>query len=129
MSRYSATVGEYFPRPVRPGGTDLRGEAGSERAGTQISVAADLAGERLQNVGFRVFGCPHIIALAHRAAELLEGAPVGLLRDLPLEELAQEFDLPVEKTGKLLIMKDALTACFALSESGTADAATHQVPE
>jgi NifU-like protein involved in Fe-S cluster formation len=129
MSRYSATVGEYFARPVRPGGTDLRGEAGSERAGTQICVAADLVGERLQNVGFRVFGCPHTIALAHRAAELLEGAPATLLRDLPLEELAQEFNLPVEKTGKLLIIKDALTACFALSESGTADSATHQAPD
>jgi NifU-like protein involved in Fe-S cluster formation len=129
MSRYNAQLREYFFRSVRPGGAGLSGAAGSLEEGVQVSVSADLAGDKLENVGFRVFGCPHIIALAHKVAECLEGAQVVQLRDLPLDELAQEFGFPVEKTGKLLIMKDALAACFAMGEAGATGAATHQAAE
>jgi NifU-like protein involved in Fe-S cluster formation len=129
MSRYNAQLQEYFFRSVRPGGAALSGAAGSLEEGVQVSITADLAGDKLENVGFRVFGCPHIIALAHKVAESLEGAQVVQLRDLPLDELAQEFSFPVEKTGKLLIMKDALAACFAMGEAGATGVATHQAAE
>ncbi|MGI9289956.1 MAG: iron-sulfur cluster assembly scaffold protein [Gammaproteobacteria bacterium] len=122
MNRYNSRVGEYFSRPVSAGGSDLAGTAGSVQEGARVLVEAGLAAGQLENVSFRIFGCPHIIALAHRAQELLEGAPAAMLRDLPLEELAQEFDFPVEKTGKLLIMKDALEAAWASGgNTATAD--------
>ena len=132
MSRYNGQLREYFfrsVRPVRTRGAGLSGAAGSLDEGVQVCVSADLAGDRLENVGFRIFGCPHIIALAHKVAERLEGAQVAQLRDLPLDELAQEFSFPVEKTGKILIMKDALTACFAMGEAGATNATTHQAAE
>jgi len=126
MSRYNDKVSEFFMRPPVSGGESLSGEAGSVGAGTRISLSADLDAGKLKNVGFRVFGCPHIIALAHRVTGLLEGAPAESLRDLPLEDLAREFNFPVEKTGKLLIMKDALAAALAACEAGVADAANNQ---
>jgi NifU-like protein involved in Fe-S cluster formation len=91
----------------------LRGEAGSVEQGTWIYVAADVVASRLQNVGFRAFACPHIIAACNRAAEVLEGAPVEDLQDLQLDKLQQEFEIPVEKAGKLLILKDAFANCYA----------------
>ena len=120
MMAYAPQVAEYFGRSNPVPGADLRGEAGSMAQGALISVGAAVVEGRLQSVGFRVFACPHIIAACHRAAELLEGAPPEALLELPLDELQQEFEIPVEKAGKLLILKDALANCFASGEIGVA---------
>lgn len=111
--RYSARVAEYFWRPLGPIGSDIRGSAGSTHSGTAIEVAADVRGGRLQKLGFRVFACPHIIAACNRVAEQLEGAPVDTLSSVDTEGLCAEFDIPVEKAGKLLILQDAARACHA----------------
>jgi NifU-like protein involved in Fe-S cluster formation len=115
MSAYSPLVARYFRRPIQESGVAIHGEAGSIAQGTWVCVTADLADGQLQNVGFRIYACPHIIAACNRAAELLEGAPVLTLQDLDIEKLQQEFEIPVEKAGKLLILKDALfNACAPL---------------
>ena len=111
--QYSAQVAHYFGRPAPEMGRDISGAAGSVRLGTRICFAADVRDNCLHNVGFRAFACPHIIAGCHRIAEQLEGAPVDALLDVPVEELKAEFDIPIEKAGKLLILKDAIDACYA----------------
>ena len=113
VPHYSAQLGRYFNRPVLKMGRDIRGEAGSMRQGARICFAADVRDNRLHNVGFRAFACPHIIAGCQRIAEQLEGAPADMLRAVPLDDLTTEFDIPIEKAGKLLILKDALDACYA----------------
>ena len=113
MPHYSAQLAQYFSRPVLKMGRDIRGEAGSMRQGARICFAADVRDNCLHNVGFRAFACPHIIAGCQRIAEQLEGAPADSLRGVALDELKAEFDIPIEKAGKLLIIQDALQACFA----------------
>ena len=117
MSTYPPSVMDYFHRPVRPGGTMLQGEAGSMEQGTWICVAADIEAGRIKNMGFHAFACPHIIAACHRMAEVLEGAPLQAMQDMQLDKLQQEFEIPVEKAGKLLILKDAFTNCYAANSS------------
>jgi NifU-like protein involved in Fe-S cluster formation len=117
MVSYRSNVERYFQRSLLPGGKDLRGEAGTEEQGAVIWVSADLIGGQLENVGFRVFACPHIIAACNRAAELLEGQPPEALQTLLVDDLRQEFDIPVEKAGKLLILKDALINCYASAKA------------
>jgi hypothetical protein len=117
---YSAQVEQYFRRPVRPMGHDIRGEAGSERQGARICFAADVRDNYLQNVGFRALACPHIIAGCNRIAEQLEGAEVNALLAVAVEDIQAEFDIPVEKAGKLLIIQDALQACYADLQAYTA---------
>jgi len=113
MPHYSAQLALYFSRPVLKMGRDIRGEAGSARQGARICFAADVRDNCLHNVGFRAFACPHIIAGCQRIAEQLEGAPADRLRTVPLDDLKAEFDIPIEKAGKLLILKDAIDACYA----------------
>jgi len=112
MPLYTDKVGEYFRRPARPMGSDIRGAAGSEQRGTLIVFAADLRDQRLYKLGFRAFACPHIIAACNRVAEQLDGGPVQALNELRLDQLQAEFDIPVEKAGKLLILQDAARACY-----------------
>ena len=116
MSMYPQLVVDYFHRPVCSGGTMLHGEAGSVEQGTWICIAADIEASHLKNVGFHAFACPHIIAACQRAVEALEGAPVQALQDMQLDKLQQEFEIPVEKAGKLLILKDAFTNCYATAD-------------
>ena len=120
MQQYSARVAEYFQRPVRNMGGELRGEAGSAREGALICFAADVREGKLRNLGFRVFACPHIIAACNWQADVLEGAPVIAMQQVDLAELQLMFDIPVEKAGKLLILKDALVACHKHYEAGPA---------
>jgi NifU-like protein involved in Fe-S cluster formation len=112
MSQYAAKVGEYFRRSARPMGTEIRGAAGSMQCGTSIVFGADVRAQRVHKLGFRTFACPHIIAACNRVAEQLEGGPVQALRELRIDGLQAEFDIPVEKAGKLLILQDAVRACY-----------------
>jgi NifU-like protein involved in Fe-S cluster formation len=93
-------------------GADIRGAAGSTQCGTSIVFGADVRAQRVHKLGFRAFACPHIIAACHRVAEQLEGGPVQALSELRIDELQAEFDIPVEKAGKLLILQDAARACY-----------------
>jgi NifU-like protein involved in Fe-S cluster formation len=111
--RYTDKVAQYFWRPVRPAGTELRGLAGSMQCGTLIAFTADISAGRLHNLGFRAFACPHIIAACNWCADYLEGRPAEALSQISLDDLRSELDIPVEKAGKLLILQDALLACYA----------------
>lgn len=113
MRLYTDKVGEYFLRPARPMGADIRGVAGSVQCGTWIVLAADLKGQCLHKLGFRAFACPHIIAACNRVMEQLDGGPAQALNGVPVDALQAEFDIPVEKAGKLLILQDALRACYS----------------
>lgn len=113
MHQHADRVGEYFRRPARPMGADIRGAAGSTQCGTLIEFGAEVHAQRLHKLGFRAFACPHIIAACQRVAEQLEGGPVQALGELRIEELQAEFDIPVEKAGKLLILQDAAQACYS----------------
>jgi hypothetical protein len=110
---YVPKVEEYFWRPVRPMGSAIQGSAGSMQSGTEIVFAADVRAGLLCKLGFRAFACPHIIAACHHLAEQLEGSPVEALLEVRFDSLRAEFDIPVEKAGKLLILQDALRACYA----------------
>ena len=82
------------------------------QCGTLIAFTADVSGGRLHNLGFRVFACPHIIAACNWCVDYLEGGPIEALARIPLDDLGAELDIPVEKAGKLLILQDALLACY-----------------
>jgi hypothetical protein len=111
--QYSRAVDEYFWRPAPAvHGSDIAGAAGSIESGTQVVVAAEVAGGRLKNVGFRLFACPHIMSCCNWLAEQLEGEAPEALQQVLVQDLRQKFDIPAEKAGKLLILKDALDACY-----------------
>ena len=110
MTTYAPAVRQYFRRPVPPGSGDLAGEAGSAEQGVRVRFTGELSAGRVQNPGFRAMACPHIIAACHRVIEALDGQKPGEFDAEALDNLLQDFEIPVEKAGKLLILKDALAA-------------------
>ena len=109
---YTAAVVEYFRQPVESCPSPAVARAGTPQKGAVIELHAALADGLLRDVGFRVWGCPHIIAGCNRLTELLEGKAAEQLIELDLEQALAEFDIPVEKAGKILILKDTMREAY-----------------
>ncbi len=117
--RYSSVVEDHFMRP-RHAGTltghheiTLNGTAGRREHGTEVVFHIGIDDGRIGEITFQAFGCPHTIAACSVLTERLTGLPVVALDDVQPAELAASLDLPVEKTGRMLIIEDALRKCRA----------------
>lgn len=124
---YSALVARHFDQPCNAGpltgkhGTLCAGAAGQRENGAQIRFDARIEADRIAEIVFRAYGCPHTIAACSLACERLEGAPVRALGELEPAELAAALGVPAEKTGRLLLVEDALHQCLrAWDNSGLA---------
>lgn len=72
-----------------------------------------VAGGRIADVGYRVFGSPYAIAACSLAAEWMIGRPAAPDAVPPGRELAAALALPVERTGVALVVEDAIRAALA----------------
>ena len=114
---YSEGVARHFANPANAGvleGPDVvAGKAGDRAQGAQVVFHARIVDERIAAIRFQAYGCPHTLAACSLVTERLEGLQVQALRELRPEELAAPLEIPVEKTGRLLIIEDALRNCWA----------------
>ncbi|MEE4185216.1 MAG: hypothetical protein V2J12_05575 [Gammaproteobacteria bacterium] len=125
--RYTPALTALFARPALPLRGSIRVRRGDPARGAEVLWAADAVAGVWRNVGFRAWGCPHIIAVCHGLAERLEGttveaAPTAL--DGWLLHLGKELDIPAEKAVKILIIKDTLLELFASAGCDGPGAAT-----
>lgn len=116
-ARYSAVVQQHFAQPRHVGTLagshefTLCGTAGQRAHGTEVVFHIGVDASRIGEITFQAFGCPYTIAACSVLAERLTGRPVEALGEIQPDELAACLDLPVEKTGRLLIIEDALRKC------------------
>ena len=114
---YSPRVLEFFRSPRHAGAPS--GEPGisvavSEGgAGARIRLAGVSDGERWTRLCWQVFGCPHTMAAAEAACRRFEGAAHAAPREFAFVELVEELAIPVEKTGRVLLLEDAFRALEA----------------
>jgi NifU-like protein involved in Fe-S cluster formation len=71
---------------------------------------------------FLVFGCPHTIAAAAWLAETVVGTTPRREMPEPVQALRERFEVPVEKSGRLLIVEDALKRALAAAIEKVKDA-------
>ncbi|HJP39051.1 MAG TPA: iron-sulfur cluster assembly scaffold protein [Gammaproteobacteria bacterium] len=116
---YSAVVEKHFTRPQHAGPLSgdyeavLNAAAGQREQGTEVVFHIGITTGRIAAITFQAFGCPHTIAACSVLTERLTGLPVAALDDVKWTELVASLDLPVEKTGRMLIIEDALRKCRA----------------
>jgi NifU-like protein involved in Fe-S cluster formation len=89
----------------------VTGEAEDRTLHVWVRFLLQVSGGTVREARFAVFGCPHTVAAASRAAELIEGRPAADLAKLDVRALQAELGVPVEKLGKLLRIEDAVAAC------------------
>jgi NifU-like protein involved in Fe-S cluster formation len=113
---YNAAVRRNFANPSHAGDLERHYPRGSvaegyaANGGCRVLLAAAAEGGVLREVRFRVFGCPHLIAAAEAFCEDVEGRPAGALREFSVPALMERFEVPVEKTGRILLLEDAAGA-------------------
>jgi hypothetical protein len=100
----AANVGELTGAGV------FRGAAGSLEGGTWVQFDLQISGGAVSAARFLAFACPHTIAVSAWLAEQAVGHRVRALLPQGIPELRDRFAVPVEKTGRLLIIEDAWLA-------------------
>jgi NifU-like protein involved in Fe-S cluster formation len=120
---YNETVREYFHSAAHAGDLSreypqvLESVAAESGQGARIALSVGVEDGLVGEMRFRVWGCPHLIAAAEWLCEQRESGPVSALKDLPLPEIMRQLSVPVEKTGRILLLEDALKSLVALESS------------
>ena len=105
---YSAKVRDLFAAPAHAGEI-----AGGESVyvadqDVRLRLTATAVDGTIEALRFRVWGCPHVIAAAEAICAALEGRPVTDLENYTAADVMQNLAVPVEKTGRILVIEDAV---------------------
>jgi len=111
------------------GAVVLRGEAGLESAGTRVRFMLRLVDERLLEVRYRAYGCPHTLATCEWLARSLEGQCLDALAPGSPVDWARQLGVPDAKLGRLLVIEDALLAALRSRAASGASGVSEQVSE
>jgi NifU-like protein involved in Fe-S cluster formation len=105
---YSARVRVLFADPAHAG--QLANAVGVlvEDQGVRIAFSAQLAAGRIDTLRFQAWGCPHVIAAAEAFCANYEGRTSAELLDFSTSDLMQSLSVPVEKSGRILVIEDAV---------------------
>lgn len=116
---YNDAVRAHFANPAHAG--DLAGEydetltadASESEKGARIVLSAGINDGMISEIRFRAWGCPHLIAAAELMCTEKEGGPVATLADFSANRIMTRLSVPPEKTGKILLLEDALKSLSA----------------
>ena len=100
----AANAGELTGRGV------FRGAAGNCEQGTWVQFDLQIHGGAVAAARFLAFACPHTIAAAAWLTEQALGKPVRPSLPESVPALQERLAMPIEKTGRLLIVEDAWLA-------------------
>ena len=107
---YSDSVRELFARPAHAGciadGCSVR----LDDQGVRLCLCAQADGNTIEALRFKAWGCPHLIAAAEAFCADFEGQPTPDLLEFAAAGLMESLSVPVEKTGRILVLEDAVRA-------------------
>jgi len=101
------------PAGVSAAPVTLTGEAGGPRQETWVRFHLTIADGIVKAARFKAYGCPHTLSVADGLTRRLPGRTRAEGLPGSPSEWAEELKVPVEKLGRLLVVEDALRACFA----------------
>jgi NifU-like protein involved in Fe-S cluster formation len=105
---YGKRVRELFAAPRHAG--DLVGEetVSANDQDVRVRFSASVEDGIVTAMRFRAWGCPHLIAAAEAACAMFEGHPAAGLPEWTAADLMEDLPVPVEKTGRILVLEDAV---------------------
>ena len=117
---YSARVRELFDSPAHAGSVHGAPQVRVEDQGVRIALSAEVDAGILRALRFEAWGCPHTIAAAEAFCESYEGRSTDDLLEFSAADLMQSLAVPVEKTGRILVIEDAVRSLGSVVR-GTSD--------
>ena len=111
---YSELTRRYFSSAANAGELTgpgvFRGAAGSRAQGTWVQFDLQIKAGTVSAARFLAFACPHTVGVSAWLAEQAVGKPLRPGLPESVQALQERFAVPVEKTGRLLIIEDAWLA-------------------
>ena len=91
-------------------GGDLEDGTSMQRddQGVRVRLALRQDGDAIGSLRFRAWGCPHLIAACEAFCRDYEGRAVSDLEGFTATEIMRILSIPVEKTGRILVLEDAV---------------------
>jgi NifU-like protein involved in Fe-S cluster formation len=110
---YNSLVRAYFDDPEHMG--DISGGASAffEDQGMRIRLSATVVNGRIEKLGFRAWGCPHVIAAAEAFCRQFERRSITELEEFDTSQIMNDLAVPVEKTGRILVLEDTVRSLRA----------------
>lgn len=105
---YSSRVRELFREPRHAGCVSDGIEAIVKDQGVRIRLTMSAPGGTINSLRFQAWGCPHVIAACEAFCAASEGRQAADLRTFSAAGLMQSLAVPVEKTGRILVLEDAV---------------------
>ena len=116
---YSPEVRALFANPAHAGDLDGGRTVAVSGQDVRLELSGAAQGGRLEALCFRAWACPHVIAAAEAACARLEHATVAELLEFSVVDLMENLAVPVEKTGRILVLEDAVRSLGRALRDGT----------
>lgn len=108
---YSPLTRELFADPAHaaaePGEPAEGASVYFDGQGVRVRLSGRVEDGAVKGLRFRAYGCPHFIAACEWLCRDLDGKPVDALGAWQPAQIMQTLGLPVEKTGRILVLEDA----------------------
>ncbi len=109
---YSERVRALFASPAHAGTLDGPAVRVDDQ-GVRIEISAISGSGRLEKLAFRAYGCPHLIAAVEAFCAEYEGCEPAALEGFSGADLMHNLPVPHEKTGRILVLEDAVRSLGA----------------
>lgn len=110
---YNSVVRRLFAETAHAGDVSGGASAYFEDQGLRIRLSASVANGRIAELRYRAWGCPHVIAATEWFCQQFEGRDVAELEQLETGQIMRELAVPVEKTGRILVLEDTVRSLRA----------------
>jgi NifU-like protein involved in Fe-S cluster formation len=105
---YGAEVRALFRAPAHAGSIAGGRVAHARGQGVEVELSMLTDGTRISALRFRAYGCPHLLAAAEAFCRDFEGRHLADLARYSAVETVNSLSVPVEKTGRILVLEDAV---------------------
>jgi len=112
-SPYNSAVRACFGSPDHAGRAAGDIVAFFEDQGMRIQLSASIHKGTITELRFLAWGCPHVIAAAETFCRQYEGCPIAELELFETDQIMQDLTVPVEKTGRILVLEDTVRSLRA----------------
>ena len=110
---YNRAVRDCFRSPDHAGSVAGGAVAFFEDQGLRIRLSANVSNSTITELRFLAWGCPHVIAAAEVFCRQYEGRPAAELEQFETAQIMQYLAVPVEKTGRILVLEDTVRSLRA----------------
>ncbi len=80
----------------------------ARQQGVRVRLSGTQRGGAVRSLRWRAWGCPHLMAACECACADYEGRPVEDLTKVKANDIMRKLSVPVEKTGRILVLEDAV---------------------